>query len=62
MEVSMDYNDNLASNLNNWTEKNALVMENEHLRLQNRSLTEQLKELKVCLEQATGPKKFSNVR
>jgi|21_taG_2_1085346.scaffolds.fasta_scaffold72613_3 regulator of replication initiation timing len=58
----MDYDDNLAFNLDNWTEKNALVMENEHLRLQNRSLTEQLKELKVCLEQATGPKRLSNVR
>jgi len=58
----MDYDDNLAFNLDNWTEKNALVMKNEHLRLQNRSLTEQLKELKVCLEQATGPKRLSNIR
>jgi len=59
----MDYNDDLAFNLNSVNgDASALVMENEHLRLQNRSLTEQLRELRVSFEQATGPKRFSGVR
>ena len=57
MEISMDYDDNLAFIINSThADTSALMSENEMLKRQNRSLNEQLRELRVSLEQETGPK------